>query len=90
MTLSGPSTRFPCGAVSKTQTSVSNSTPDAELVAAACVMMQIGIPVLLAWDDIFEKPIMLKFEEDNQAAIQAIQAGRSSKLRYLKRTRNYP
>ena len=44
--LRGPNTFMPLGAVSKKQTCVSHSTPEAEIVAFDCALRTVGLPAL--------------------------------------------
>jgi hypothetical protein len=50
--LEGPNTSFPISASSKKQTCVSNSTPEAEIVAGSFGLRLIGIPGLVMWETI--------------------------------------
>ena len=47
--LRGPNTRMPLMSLSKKQTSVSHSTREAEIVAAAHALRAIGLPALSLW-----------------------------------------
>ena len=52
LVLWGPNTFFPLAAMSKRQSSVSHSTPEAEVVAASIGIRMIGTPQLDLWDTI--------------------------------------
>ena len=53
LVLVGPNTFFPLSGVSKKQSAVSHSTPEAEIVAAAQALRTVGLPALDLWDTIF-------------------------------------
>jgi len=84
--LVGPNTFMPLAAVSKKQTCVSHSTPEAELVAIDLAVRAEGLPALDIWEVLLERPVKLAFQEDNQAAIVALQSGYSTALRHIGRT----
>jgi hypothetical protein len=98
LALIGPSSFVPLGAVSKKQTRVSHSTPEAELVAADLAVRAEGLLALTLWEvfwrsDAGVKPgsksnvaEKLRFREDNAAAIQILKSGKSATLRHLGRT----
>jgi len=86
LAISGPRSFFPLGAQSKKQGCVSHSTPEAEIVAAAHALRTEGLPALDLWDCILERPVQLRFQEDNQTAILAMQRGFSAEMRHLERT----
>ena len=46
----GPSTCFPISGNSSSQTAVSHSTPEAEIVAAAAALRKSGIPSMIIWE----------------------------------------
>ena len=76
--LAGPNTRMPQSAVSKKQSCVSHSTPEAELVAADVAIRTEGFPALELWKPINQgKDLPLNFREDNQSAIQVIKNGKN-------------
>ena len=65
----GPNTCFPIMGVSKRQSCVSHSTPEAEMVAADFFLRHCGLPSFaLRWTLLPQKP-RLRFHEDNQAMI---------------------
>ena len=95
LALIGPSSFVPLGAVSKKQTCVSHSTPEAELVAADLAVRAEGLPALTLWEVVWRSyagvepgdksnmPEKLRFREDNAAAIQILKSGKSPTLRHL-------
>ena len=50
LAIEGPRTRFPIASISKRQTSVSHSTPEAEIVAGATALRMVGIPGQELWE----------------------------------------
>jgi hypothetical protein len=71
---------------SKRQTSVSRSTTEAEVIAVASAVFGEAIPVLELWETVLQRPVDLIIHEDNQATIQVVERGYSSKLRHITRT----
>ena len=61
MALVGPSTFAPLGAVSKTQSAVSHSSTEAEVIALDYAIRTEGLPAMVFWDT-----VMTVF--DNQAS----------------------
>ena len=84
--LKGPNSFFPLNAISKKQSCVSHSTPEAEIVAANLAIRTEGLPALQLWDMVLERETILKFQEDNQATIQILTTGKNPTLRHLNRT----
>ena len=84
--MQGMKTKMPLSAVSKRQTAVSHSTPEAELIAGAYAFRAEGIPQMNLWDMVFGKPIKLYFAEDNEAMIKIRKSGHLRKMRHLSRT----
>ena len=70
--MSGPSTYFPLSAKSAKQTSVSHSTPEAELVSAALGIRTVGVPALDLWEFVLKRLVVLGLMEDKQSTIQVI------------------
>ena len=70
--LTGPNSFSPLNAISKKQSCVSHSTPEAEIVAADLAIRTEGLPALQLWDMVLERPVKLLFQEDNQATIQIL------------------
>jgi len=86
LALTGPNTFFPLNAISKKQTCVSHSTPEAELVAAAAALRMEGLPALNLWEGIFQRPVKLTLHEDNQAAITVMVTGKNPNMQHMGRT----
>ena len=86
LALTGPNSFFPLNAISKKQTRVSHSTPEAELVAAAAALRMEGMPALNLWEGIFQRPVKLTLYEDNQAAITVMVTGKNPNMQHMGRT----
>jgi hypothetical protein len=84
--LTGPNTFYPLNAISKKQSCVSHSTPEAEIVAADLAIRTEGLPALQLWDVVLQRSVKLKFQEDNQATIQILKTSKNPTLRHLNRT----
>jgi len=87
--LSGRNTFYPLAAVSKKQTCVSHSTPEAEIVAADTAIRTVGIPAMQLWDVILhthKRKLQATFKEDNEAAIKVMSSGRNPTMRHMQRT----
>ena len=84
--LTGPNSFFPLNAISKKQSCVSHSTPEAEIVAADLAIRTEGLPALQLWDMVLQRPVKLLFHEDNQATIQILKTQKNPTLRHLNRT----
>ena len=84
--LTGPNSFFPLNAISKKQSCVSHSTPEAEIVAADLAIRTEGLPALQLWDMVLGRPVKLLFQEDNQATIQILKTQKNPTLRHLNRT----
>ena len=85
----GPRTRWPITGQSKKQTSVSHSTPEAEIVAYDFGLRTIGLPATLLWSTLlghYGNQVMLHVREDNEAMIKVLTSGRNPTMRYLSRT----
>ena len=82
--LMGPSPHCGLAAISKRQSCVSHSTPEAELVAADHALRACAIPALSLWSYILQNPV-IHFYEDNQTAVRVIQADETN-MRHLART----
>ena len=61
LAMGGPDTFFPIQAISRKQTAVSHSTPEAEIVAADLAVRTIGIPSLSLWDCLFSRDVVCLF-----------------------------
>ena len=68
---------FPLSAISKKQSCVPHSTPEAEIVAADLAIRTEGLPALQLWDMVLERPMKLVFQENNQATIQILKIQRT-------------
>ena len=77
---------FPLVAVSKRQTCVSVSTPEAELVAGSHGLLRELVPALDICDKVLPEDYQALFHEDNNAMIRVIKTGRNPTMRYLHRT----
>ena len=86
--LTGPSSFFPLNAISKKQSCVLHSTPEAEIVAADLVIRTEGLPALQqnAISILHQRSTKLTFQEDNQATIQILKIQKNPTLRHLNRT----
>ena len=84
--MGGPDTFFPVQAISRKQTAVSHSTPEAEIVAADLAVRVIGIPSLSLWDRLFDRDVVCLFHEDNAAMIQVCRTGKNPTMRHMGRT----
>ena len=77
---------FPLVAISKRQSCVSVSTPEAELVAGSHGLVRELIPALDMCDKVLPAGYDAIFHEDNQAMIRVIETGRNPTMRCLHRT----
>ena len=88
--LVGPRTYVPITAVSKKQTSVSKSTPEAEIVALDHGVAKEGMPLAQLWQFAIGqgtgKPITVNCMEDNEAACRIIITGNNPNMRHMSRT----
>ena len=84
--LTGPNSFFPLNAINKKRSCVSQSTPEAEIVAAGLAIRTEGLPALQLWVMVLERPTKVVFQEDNQATIQTLKTQRNPTLRHLNRT----
>ena len=84
--LTGPNSFFPLNAISKKQSCVSHSTPEAEIVAADLAIRTEGLPALQLWDMVLERPTKLVFQEDDQATLQILKTQKNPTLRHRNRT----
>ena len=79
-------TFFPLTAISKRQSCVSHSTPEAEIVAADHAVRTTGLPGLQLWEALLGRPLQVMFMEDNEATIRIISTGKSQAMRHVGRT----
>ena len=84
----GPGTFWPHACKCAKRTCVSQSTPEAELVAAALAMRCVGLPALDLFDFLLQRKCCLDFEEDSETATHTIKAGFSPTVRHIKRCHN--
>ena len=86
MCLVGPTSFMPLAAVSKKQTSVSKSTPEAEIVAIDHGLSKHALPALTLWENILGKQLSIRLMEDNAAACRVVITGRNPSMRHMSRT----
>ena len=84
--IAGRYTSFVAAAVSKKQTSVSNSTNEAEIVASDYGVRMEGFPALTFWEIPMKRTPLLRHMVDSSSVMRVIQVGRSSSLRHCGRT----
>merc|ERR1712004_273133 len=75
LAIRGPNSCFPIAGVSKRQTCVSHSTPEAEMVSMNHALRHCGLPCLDLWH------VLLP-----QAMIKVVESGRNPTMRYIGRT----
>ena len=87
--LTGPGTYFPLSGQSKRQGCISQSTTEAELVAASHALRSSGLPLLNLFDTMCPQekgdPARLVHLVDNQAMISVVRTGRNPTMRHLGR-----
>ena len=86
LVLRGPNSCFPIAGISKRQTCVSHSTPEAEMVSMNLALRHCGLPCLDLWHALLPNKPGLVVHEDNQAMIRVVESGRNPTMRYLGRT----
>ena len=84
--LAGNSSRGQVSAVSKKQSCVSHSTPEAEIVAADHGIRVEALPALDLVELVLGRKARVRVHEDNETAALAIRNGKSPAMRYLHRT----
>ena len=84
--LTGPNSFFPLNAISKKQSCVSHSTPEAEIVAADLAIRAEGLPAPQLWGMVLEGPMKPVFQEGSQATVQILKTQKNPTLRHLSRT----
>ena len=72
--------------VSKKQTRVSKSIPEAEIVAIDHGLAKHALPALSLWEAILGKKITNALMEDKSAACRIVIAGRNPSMRHMSRT----
>lgn len=85
LTLMGPNTMFPLHGISKKQTVVSFSTPEAEMVAGCFGYRSIFIPAMQLWCVMLPNLATPRFHEDNQAMIFVVGSGHNPTMRHIGR-----
>ena len=83
--MEGPWTRFPIAGRSIRQGCVSNSTPEAEMVACHWTYKNIVLPMFEIWDAFLPAGWRVPFHEDTQAMIRVIRSGKNPTMKTLKR-----
>ena len=83
LVLEGPRSWFPLASLSKRQTSTSNGSTEAEIVALSTALRLDGLPTKSLWELLLGREMELEVMEDNDGAILAVQKGYSPTLRYL-------
>ena len=83
--LEGPYTRWSITRMSKRQTAVSSSTPEAEMVAGHHAYNKFLVPQLDLWQYLFGPAVRAVFNEDNESMIQVIRTGRNPTMKQLGR-----
>ncbi|CAE6971381.1 unnamed protein product, partial [Symbiodinium sp. CCMP2592] len=86
MCLLGPRSFMPLNALSKKQTSVSKSTPEAEIVSLDHAVYKLGLPALSMWEYMLGRRFRFGVMEDNEAAIRVIITGHNPNMRHMSRT----
>ena len=81
----GPNTCFPITGVSRRQTCVSHSTPEAEIVSADLALRHCGLPSFALWWTLLPQRPRRMFHEDNQTMIRVAGTGRNPTMRCLAR-----
>ena len=84
--LYGPNSFMPLAAVSKKQTPVSKSTPEAEIVAIDHGLCKHALPALSLWENLLDKNMTIRLMEDNSAACRIVITGRNPSMRHMSRT----
>ena len=84
--VSGPDTSFVISALSKRQSVVSHSTPEAEIVAADYVVRTAVLPAFGMWELVLARPVHAVLFEDNSACVQVCRTGHNPTMRVLQRT----
>jgi hypothetical protein len=85
LAICGPHTNFPLCGISKRQSCVSSSTPEAEIVCGHFAHKSVLLPALDLWEVLLPKGFTSVFHEDNHAMIQVIKTGRNPTTRHLHR-----
>ena len=86
MCLLGTRTFMPLNAMSKKQTSVSKSTPEAEIVSLDHAIYKLRLPALDFWECVVTRKFSLHVMEGNEAAIRVIVTSHNPNMRHMSRT----
>ena len=86
MCLQGPRSFFPLAAVSKKQTSVATSTPEAEMVAMAYGLSKEALAIQTLWQAIMGRKFTIRLMEDNAAASRIVITGRNPSMKHMVKT----
>ena len=81
LAIRGPNSCFPMSWVSKRQSCVSHSTPEAEMVLMDHALRHCGLPCLLLWHVLLPRKPGLIVHEDNRAMIRFVESGKSPTMR---------
>ena len=84
--LSGPNSFYPLSWISKKQTAMSHSTPEAELVSMALGIRGVGLPAILLWKVILGREPQVELYQDNTATTRIAWTGKAPTLRHIQRT----
>ena len=84
--IAGPRSFVPLTGVSKKQTSISRSTPEAEIVAMAHGLFKEAIPAIGLWEVVLQKKVQIRLLEDNEASCRVVITGRNPSMRHMSRT----
>ena len=84
--ISGANSHGQISAVSKKQSCVSHSTPEAEIVSADHGIRVEALPALDLIEIVLGRKTRVRVHEDNETAALAIRNGKSPAMRYLHRT----
>ena len=76
----GPRSFMPLNALSKNQTSVSKSTPEAAIVSLDHAVYKLGLPALSMWEYMLGRRFRLRVMEDNEAAIRVTITGHNPNM----------
>jgi hypothetical protein len=79
-------TFIPLQGISKRQSCVSHSTPEADIVAADHAIRMEALPALQLWERLTGRSMQARLMEDNAAAITVIKTGRNPTMRRLQQT----
>ena len=86
LAIRGPNTCFLISGQSKRQSCVSQSTPEAEIVAADFALRLCALLFLDLWHALLPHKPGLIVHGDNQAMMTVVKSGRNPMMRYLTRT----